>query len=128
MGGLRRRKERDGAPQIELGRLVKEVVAQLKVARDTDGDAIMQLDSCDIELGVNVEKEGETGVKVYAFTLGGSVSQTKQSTVTVRFKALPVSHVDGGGTGGAVFFVKRPDRDGGAEFAIPEDDDEHATE
>jgi hypothetical protein len=74
--------------KIELGALIKEVVAQLKDARNTDGDAIMQLDTCDIELGVNVEKEGEAGVKVYAFTLGGSVSQTKQSTVTVRFKAI----------------------------------------
>lgn len=87
----------------------------------------MQLDTCDIQLGVNVEKEGETGVKIYAFTLGGSVSQTKQSTITVRFKALQVNPFDPGAKGGGVFYVGRTNADRTIDF-MPLGDEKTVTD
>ncbi|HVB27872.1 MAG TPA: trypco2 family protein [Mycobacteriales bacterium] len=76
--------------QLLLGELIRAVAAQLREAMaDPPDSPVLELRDCEIEVGVTVERQGDAGVNVYAFTLGGHIARSEVSTIRVRFGAVP---------------------------------------
>lgn len=53
------------------------------------GESAMIFDECELEFAIEVEKSGESGIKVWLLNLGGSVKKTNQNTIRLKFKSNP---------------------------------------
>lgn len=70
-----------------LSHLSQQLVAADKAARDR-GDAIMQLEECEVELAVKLEVGAKGGVKFWVMELGANSKTEHSNKIKVKFKPL----------------------------------------
>jgi hypothetical protein len=79
------------APKFELKQMLEQLSQQLvevdKAAR-ARGDAILQLDECEVQLAVTMEGGGNAGIKFWVIELGASGKTENANTITVKFKPI----------------------------------------
>lgn len=49
----------------------------------------MQFAECELEMAIEVEKNGSGGINVWVVQLGGGAKKTDSNTIRVTFKAIP---------------------------------------
>jgi len=68
--------------------VAEELIDASEVAKKR-GKAVMELNQCEIELGVEIETEGSGKVGIWVVELGGGRTKTESNTISVTFKPLP---------------------------------------
>ncbi len=78
-------------PKLELPALLAHLTEQLleadKAAREK-GNAIMQLEECEVELAVKLEIGAKGGVKFWVMELGANSKTEHSNKIKVKFKPL----------------------------------------
>ncbi len=79
-------------PRADLSEMIVYVADQLRQASaksTAHGNAIMQLSQCDVELTVEVDKNGSAGVQVWVVDINAGASKNVTHKVTVTFIPIP---------------------------------------
>lgn len=86
-------------PKFELAELLAQLSDQLiaadRRARER-GQAIMQLEECEVELAINMEGGGNAGIKFWVVELGVNAKTERVNTLKVKFKPIPGSATQAG--------------------------------
>jgi hypothetical protein len=80
------------ANRFPLSDLIDVVTNELRIASSNaaaQGSQIMQFAECELEMAIDVEKNGSGGINVWVVQLGGGAKKTDSNTIRVTFKALP---------------------------------------
>ncbi|MDQ5822924.1 MAG: hypothetical protein M3441_01790 [Chloroflexota bacterium] len=73
-----------------LANLSQEIITAEENAR-LRGRAVMQFEECEVEFGVEIEKQGNASINIWVIDLGGGGSRSETNIIRVKYKHLPGS-------------------------------------
>jgi Trypsin-co-occurring domain 2 len=86
-------------PKFELKQMLEQLSQQLvevdKAAR-ARGDAILQLDECEVQLAITMDGGGSAGIKFWVIELGVNAKTENANTITVKFKPIDGKAIQAG--------------------------------
>ena len=86
-------------PKFELAEMLAQLSQQLSKADSAArarGDAVLQLEECEVQLAVNMEGGGSAGIKFWVIELGANAKTENSNTITVKFKPIPGQSIQAG--------------------------------
>ncbi len=75
-------------PGLSLSELIQSTAAELREARSTGEDAVIELAECEMELSVSAAAEGKGGIKFWLIDAGASVKGETVSKIRLKFKPV----------------------------------------
>jgi uncharacterized metal-binding protein len=70
-----------------LGYVAQELRAAHEQA-NSEGNAIMAFDECELDFAVDVEAKAEGGVHVWVVNLGAGAKRTEKNSIKIKYKAI----------------------------------------
>lgn len=75
-------------PGLSLSELIRSTADELRDAKNTGDDAVIELSECELELSVSAAAEGSGGIKFWLIDAGASVKGETVSKIHLKFKPV----------------------------------------
>lgn len=75
-------------PSISLSELIRSMTSELRAARASGDDAVIELSECELELSVSAVAEGGGSIKFWLIDAGASVKGEAVSKIRLKFNPV----------------------------------------